>query len=195
MSSLNEKEWINIYRNIESVVLLFSCNSNEKSDLIHDALLHVHKRLKTNYQEKGKFDVWVKKVTLNFCKDAVANNTKSNTSYYEELYSVQNTPYRNDYEKIKDKMAVELINEAILELKVIDQEIIRGRLNKESYASLAGRFQKNKKTIIKHCNKSFIKLRKSINQKFYEKYGVNYREDNNSDLAGEKVLCIIGGKD
>ena len=61
MCSLNKEEWINIYRNIESVVLLFSCNSYEKTDLIHDALLHVLKRLKTNYKEKGKFDVWVKK--------------------------------------------------------------------------------------------------------------------------------------
>ena len=151
MCSLNKEEWINIYRNIESVVLLFSCNSHEKTDLIHDALLHVLKRLKTNYKEKGKFDVWVKKVTLNFCKDAVTNNIKSNTSYYEELYTAQNTPYIYDYEKIKDKMAAELINEAIMELKFIDQEIIRGRLNRESYTSLANRFHKNKKTIIKHC--------------------------------------------
>lgn len=178
MCSLNKEEWINIYRNIESVVLLFSCNSHEKTDLIHDALLHVLKRLKTNYKEKGKFDVWVKKVTLNFCKDAVTNNIKSNTSYYEELYTAQNTPYIYDYEKIKDKMAAELIHEAIMELKFIDQEIIRGRLNRESYTSLANRFHKNKKTIIKHCNNAFIKLRKSINRKFYEKYGVNYRDEN-----------------
>lgn len=177
MDYLDNEAWISIYKNVESVVSLFPCKPDEKPDLIHDALLHAHKRLKTNYLEKGKFDLWVKKVTLNFCKDVVCNFIKKNTGYYEELYNAQNIPYNYDFANIKDKMAVELIDEAILELKRIDQEIIIGRLNKESYISLANRFKKNKKTIIKHCNKALIELRKSINRKFYEKYGIKYRDD------------------
>lgn len=184
MNYLDKEVWISIYKNVESVVTLFPCNNDDKPDLVHDALLHVYKRLKTNYIEKGKFDLWVKKVTLNYCKDLVTSNIKRNTSYYEELLQAQNMPYIYDCENIKNKMAIELIDEAILELKRTDQEIIIGRLNNESYTSLANRFNKNKKTIIKHCNQAFLRLRKIINKKFYDKYGTNYKDDK-YDLTDE----------
>lgn len=83
--NLDEETWDRILKDIESVVSLFPFNANEKQDVIHDAILHVINRLSTSYYEKGKFDVWVKKVTLNFCKDRVTDPRKKNTSYYEDL--------------------------------------------------------------------------------------------------------------
>lgn len=173
----NKNVWERICKDIESVVTLFPSKTYEKQDLIHDALLHVINRLDTNYHEKGKFDVWVKKVTLNFCKDKLTDSHKKNTRYYEELSKEPIIPYKYDLDDIKDKIALELMNESIEELQHLEKQIIIGRLNKESYFKLALKFNKNKKTIIKYCNKALTELREIINKKYIERYGEKYMDN------------------
>ena len=169
--NLSKEEWERIYKDIECVVIVFQSNINEKHDLMHDALLHVIKRLKTTYFEEGKLDVWVKQVTLNFCKDRVTDYYRKNTTYYEELIKEPIITYKYQLDDIKKKMIVELMEESIEELNHIDKQIIIGRLNEESYSAIAIKLKKNKKTIIKHCKKALIELRDIINKKYLERYG------------------------
>lgn len=179
---LTKEECERIYRNIEKIVLLFPSNINEKQDLIHDAFLHVYKRLKTNYREEGKLDTWVKRVTLNFCNDSISGKSKKRINYFEDLNYEPNISYKNDYENIKEKVAIEIALESIYELKHLDREIMIGRLNKQSYMFLADKFNKNKKTIIQHFNKSLLHLNTVVNKKFYDKYGINYKDEINSTI-------------
>ena len=163
--NLDEETWDRILKDIESVVSLFPFNANEKQDVIHDAILHVINRLSTSYYEKGKFDVWVKKVTLNFC------------SYYEDLSKEPTFPYKYYSDDIKDKIALEIMDESIEELEYLEKQIIIGRINKESYFALATKFNKNKKTIIKYCHKALTELREIINKKYSERYGEKYMDN------------------
>lgn len=176
--NLDEETWDRIRKNIESVVALFPFNANEKQDVIHDAILHVINRLNTSYYEEGKLDVWVKKVTLNFCKDRLADPRKKNTSYYEELSKEPTIRYKYYLDDIKDKIALEIMIESIEELECLEKQIIIGRINKESYFTLATKLNKNKKTIIKYCHKALIELREIINKRYSERYGEKYMDNN-----------------
>lgn len=175
--NLDEETWDRILKDIESVVSLFPFNVNEKQDIIHDAILHVINRLNTSYYEEGKLDVWVKKVASNFCKDRLADPRKKNTSYYEELSKEPTIPYKYYSDDIKDKIALEIMIESIEELEYLEKQIIIGRINKESYFVLATKLNKNKKTIIKYCQKAIIELREIINKKYSERYGEKYMDN------------------
>lgn len=176
-NDLKDEEWIKIYKNIDSVIVYFTINEGEKQDLYHDALLHVVKRFATNYHEKGKLDTWIKKVVINFCKDRITEYKRKNTSYYEELPYKSFIFHKCNIEEIKDKRALDILEESINELTIFDKQIIIGRLNNESYLSLAHKVNKNKNTIIRHYKKAQTVLQKKINQKYYEKYGTKYREN------------------
>ena len=175
--NLDEETWDRILKDIESVVSLFPFNANEKQDIIHDAILHVINRLNTSYYEEGKLDVLVKKVASNFCKDRLADPRKKNTSYYEELSKEPTIPYKYYSDDIKDKIALEIMDESIEELEYLEKQIIIGRINKESYFTLATKFNKNKKTIIKYCHKALTELREIINKKYSERYGEKYMDN------------------
>ncbi len=174
--NLNEEEWIKIYKYVGSVVEYFIINEKEKQDLFHDTLLHVMKRLVTNYHENGKLEIWIKKVALNFCKDRVTDHTRKNTSYYEELIFKPVISHKYDTDGIKEKRALEILEESINELNHFDKQIITGRLNNESYIALAQKANKNKNTIIKHFKKTRTELQKTINRKYIERYGCKYKD-------------------
>lgn len=169
--NLSEEKWGKIYDVIGHVATLFQSNVIEKNDLIHDALLHVAKRLKTNYLEKGKFDEWVRKVTVNFCKDRTKDYYRKNTIYFEDLIKEPIFTYKHQSDDIKKKKRLELMEEAIKGIKPIDKQIIIGRMNKETFSTLATMLKKNKKTIIKHWKKTLIELNETINKKYFEIYG------------------------
>lgn len=69
------------------------------------------------------------------------------------------------------------MDESIEELEYLEKQIIIGRINKESYFTLATKFNKNKKTIIKYCHKALTELREIINKKYSERYGEKYMDN------------------
>ena len=99
------------------------------------------------------------------------------TSYYEDLSKEPTFPYKYYSDDIKDKIALEIMDESIEELEYLEKQIIIGRINKESYFALATKFNKNKKTIIKYCHKALTELREIINKKYSERYGEKYMDN------------------
>lgn len=174
--NLSEEEWTRIYNDIDSIIVYYTMNEKERQDLYHDALLHVVKRFSTNYHEKGRLNFWIRKVVSNFCKDKITDSKRKNIAYYEELTYKPIMHHKHDSDNIKDKIALELLEESINELNFFDKQIIIGRLNKESFLSLANKANKNKNTIIKHFNKTLAVLRMKINQKYYDRYGTKYKD-------------------